>query len=1573
MIPILYNRDEREFSSQGVCRLYDIVRCVVTEERNGIYECEFDYPINGEFFSKIVEGAFIGVTHDDKQDIQPFEIYGYSAPINGVVTFYAHHLSYKLRSYVLKPYSASSCSGALSIMAAQSMSPCPFEFWTNKGTIAPFEIKYPVNIKSILAGEEGSILDIYGPGEFEYDKWTVKFHDHRGNDNGVEIRYGKNLTNITHEYDESEIYTAVVPYYYSEDEEGHRTLVYPEDYRAVINPDASTHPVYWTNEDDEIIRNEAGEPIEFGVDNTVYTAIDLTSEFEELPTVEELVARAQELFDENKPWEPEDNIKISFVSLWQTPEYKNIAPLEKVSLCDTVKVIYPNLNIETKTKVIKTVYNVLLDRYDSIELGDAKMSYANTIKDELKDQIAYLEEGMQKRPTSDYVNQQLELATDKIRGGLGGYIVMTPNADGQPQEILVLDRPNLEEAINVIRINRNGIGFSQNGYEGPFNSAWLIDGTFDAQQINVINLAATIIRTGLLTDAYGENFWNLDTGEFHLSMATKIGEDNRTLLDLADKAESLKEVDVEYALSDSSSEAPTEGWSTDAPEWTWGKYIWQRTKTVNGVDDVDYSSPTCIQGASGSNGVNTAIVHLYKRSASPVTVDWRTSLTYNFSTHKLTSIPSGWYDEIPEGTNPIYVTAATASSRNDTDTIAYTEWATPVILAQNGKDGKDTVVYSLSVSHAAVIRKESGSFSPASITLKGTSQSGNNNETAYAGRFKIEVTENNSTWTTAYTSTANESSKGYTIPTSNPSNVIAVRCSLYAAGGTTTLLDQQTIQVISAAKSAYTVILTNENHTFAGSKTAAMPANATCGVIGYKGTTQLATTIGEIKGAPTGMSVSIANNGTKNASFTVSVTGEMVTKNGTLSIPVTIDGIAFGMVFTYSLALKGEDGEDGDPGLNSATVFLYQRATKASSLTKPTGDIIYNFSTGAVTGSLGNWTKTVPASNGNPCFVIQATAVSANKTDTIAKTEWSEIVEFVGDGRGIKTVTEYYAVNNSSSSAPADSNFSTTVVSPTSTNRYLWNYEVIGYTDDSAVTKTTKRVIGVYGNTGKGISSITNHYLATTASSGVTKSTSGWTTTVQSVTEAKPFLWNYETVTYTDGVNSETNPCIIGAYGKQGQGVKNVREQYYLSTTSKQPLSGGQWSYDQPAWKKDYYLWMRSHITWTDDTSTYTTPYLANAINSANQAVKDLDASLNQEEVFNRLTNKGKNEGIYLDGGHLYINGSLIKTGKISDSRTNPNNYWNLNTGYFQTKNGKIANYTINENGLYNGDASKVFDMSSMQKVTPEGTENPYALEWMERSGETYVFTSDTAVDSSKTYYLKPPYNEATELEPANIAMCGGGPNNDYWGRKYEVKSGVVSYYMYDRNRRSTEWALGGSDTANYLGGVPGVLHTGHHVFTDIAVFDAGSLDLRAFKNKVMVTKDYGQRRMHCYETTSPMFGDVGEGTISAADSGSEYGHVNVYFDPIFASVIEHTGYQVFLQKYGDGVCYIEYRMLTGFRVRGTPNLSFGWEVKAKQKGYNNFRTDDYGMTSSVLDSQAVVDKILELFSKLREWRSGSS
>lgn len=297
--------------------------------------------------------------------------------------------------------------------------------------------------------------------------------------------------------------------------------------------------------------------------------------------------------------------------------------------------------------------------------------------------------------------------------------------------------------------------------------------------------------------------------------------------------------------------------------------------------------------------------------------------------------------------------------------------------------------------------------------------------------------------------------------------------------------------------------------------------------------------------------------------------------------------------YLWSL-IKGADGATGIPGKDGAdgkTAYLHIAYANSE-------DGTVGFS---ITDSLG---KT---------YIGQYTDnIAADSTDP-SKYSWTKIKG--EDGVSIEDVTEYYAVSGSNSTAPTS--WSQTVPTMTATNRYLWNYEVISYSDGST-TESGRRVIGVYGDkgntgatgatgqAGNGISSIVNYYLATTAASGVTTGTSGWTTTVQSTNTTKKYLWNYEKITYTNGTVSNTTPCIIGTHGETGpagKGIASITEQYYLSTSKDTP-TGGSWVTTPPQWVAGKYIWTRSKIVYVNPASTeYTDPICDSSWEAVNDIV----------------------------------------------------------------------------------------------------------------------------------------------------------------------------------------------------------------------------------------------------------------------------------------------------------------------------------------------------------------------------------
>jgi len=508
MIPILYPHYEKNFQNNGIGRL-NCVSCIVTEERNGIYECEFTISVDDPIFPKIKEGQIIACIHDDRKDIQPFDIYGRSEPINGAVTFFAHHISYRLTKIMLEPYSASTCAQAMALIPSRSVNNNPFTFWTDKQTEGNFVLKVPQSVKATLGGVEGSILDTFGSAEYEFDKFTVKLYQHRGTDTGVDIRYGKNLLNFVHDKDESGTYNAVFPYWYNEEDDA---LVVLND-RLVVSADVAGDIMLLTEDGKQLVTEDGKQLIAEVADEDVNAVpLDLTTYFETAPTEEQLREKATAILSGAEAREGTENFTVDFQALWQTDEYKDVAPLQRLSLCDYANITHGKLGIsKLKQQIIRVEYDVLRERYQRMELGKARVSFVDTVRAEVVNRTKDV-------PNMTTLQAALDNATALIKGGLGGYKVEITDADGHPMETLYMDSPNIETAMNILRINRNGIAFSRNGYNpAAFVSAWTIDGHFAANFIDTGVLTANIIRAGILTDLLGNNYWNLDTGEFRLT------------------------------------------------------------------------------------------------------------------------------------------------------------------------------------------------------------------------------------------------------------------------------------------------------------------------------------------------------------------------------------------------------------------------------------------------------------------------------------------------------------------------------------------------------------------------------------------------------------------------------------------------------------------------------------------------------------------------------------------------------------------------------------------------------------------------------------------------------------------------------------------------------------------------------------------------------------------------------------------------------------------------------------------------------------------------------------------------
>lgn len=508
MIPVLYPANATDFSSFGLGVLTDTISCEVTEERNGVFECLLKYPVSGQHYGLITKECIIKAKPNDTATDQAFRIYRITKPLNGIITIYGQHISYDLANVPVMPFSTESRSPQL-ILSQLLAGDTRFTGWTDYSDAKAFSVTQPKSVRACLGGTEGSMLSKWH-GEFEWDNFTVKFHSHRGQKTGVVIEYGKNLTALEQDEDNSGVYTALLPY----------AVYTPEgsDTETVVTLPEVTLPIVTS----EIVRAKTlimDFSDQFGSDTAI--------------TEEALRAKASSYIKANPLGATIPTVMLSFEPLWKQPEYS--ALLERVNLCDTVTIRHSSLGVSVSAMVIETVYDTLAERYKSISLGQSKSSMITTIS-EVQSSVDKVESTVGRFPK--LLQAAIGKATGLITGQSGGYVVIhTAEENGQPYELLILDAPAIDDAVNVWRWNVGGLGFSHNGYNGPYETAITADGQIVADFITSGSLVANIIKAGVIQSQDGSSWWDLESGEMVLhAYAT-----NKQVTEVSDRITTIEE------------------------------------------------------------------------------------------------------------------------------------------------------------------------------------------------------------------------------------------------------------------------------------------------------------------------------------------------------------------------------------------------------------------------------------------------------------------------------------------------------------------------------------------------------------------------------------------------------------------------------------------------------------------------------------------------------------------------------------------------------------------------------------------------------------------------------------------------------------------------------------------------------------------------------------------------------------------------------------------------------------------------------------------------------------------------
>lgn len=347
MIPIIYDASETVFDNNGLGRLRDCLTCTVTEERNGVFECDFTYPVDGSNFDLIQCGRIIGVTHDDSGAPEPFDIVSYSKPISGVVTFHAVHISYRQSGIVARGTNIHSLDDAFAMLTSSAEPENPFTYeadFTSTAYMASAD-GVPRSVRQFLGGIEGSILDTYG-GEYEFSLFRVILHNSRGKERDFSIRYGVNMTDYKDDADYQGTFSAAVP--------------------------------YWKGNDAIVVGNLVDSGLITSSGRSECAALDLTDKFEGQPTATQLENMARNYMQSEQTNLPKQTISVDFIRL-QDLGYENLDALLQCNLCDTIKVEFPRYGMTGSFKIVKTVFDVLRGKYESMELGALSTSLSEAL------------------------------------------------------------------------------------------------------------------------------------------------------------------------------------------------------------------------------------------------------------------------------------------------------------------------------------------------------------------------------------------------------------------------------------------------------------------------------------------------------------------------------------------------------------------------------------------------------------------------------------------------------------------------------------------------------------------------------------------------------------------------------------------------------------------------------------------------------------------------------------------------------------------------------------------------------------------------------------------------------------------------------------------------------------------------------------------------------------------------------------------------------------------------------------------------------------------------------------------
>ncbi len=1140
MIPVLYKPTERDFTTNGIGLLTDAIACEVTEERNGIFELMLKYPQDGHLAEYIDEEYIIKAKPNDTDEEQLFRVYGSSRPVTGCVTWNAEHISYELCDNIIKKISIENKNAqeALNQLLGEALEPHGFTGWSDIETRNSTSISEIVSVRKALGGVEGSILDTYR-GEYRFNNYRVELYKSRGADRGVQIRYGKNMLDAVQEKNIAEVVTEIYPYAkytVSGDQEQSEeiTVTLPEGTVKTPNANSSTRKRL--------------------------AAVDLSGEFEDGATISvDALRAAAEKYAQSGIDEPKISITASFANLWRTKDYKNIEALEKVALCDTVTVIVEKLGISVKEKITKYTYDVLKERFASVEIGETKKNAAREILQQTKSIVEKESSSRQKA---------VEKLAKAMQDGGGLYSTDETQPDGSVIRYLH-DKPTLGGSMLVIKLTDEGIGESRDGGKTyPWGLTFTGEAILD--MIYAIGINCRYLKSGAIevTDEDGNIIFSVDkdTNKVVISPDTMIigGKPaGKVIQDAADAADTATK----------SAEEAKEAAQTALDEA-------QKAKALQINLDNDYQGiPVNTDGSYATfpecktrvtvyygHGDVSAQCTYSQQTSSGLTGTWnKETLTYTVTG---LSTDTGWVDITASYLNIFTVTKRFSVAKVKAG--AKGEQGTQGInlLPDSDRNSltKVTAPYVRYFSNA----DQAGKIDYTFVTLSDPPISG----IKYAAQVTTKVKVNSNRCLSWYQGGVVPMESGATYTMSCYARKISGNSSfIFSYGYTQYLRCEPFIPTSEWKRYSWTFTYdptaagatnTNGSRVYLGGGGFDIGVVQTCGFKMEKG----APTETEWTPAPQDLVGAAGKDGTNSYThirYSANADGEGFTDTPTTA--TIYIGVYTGTSATAPTektayqwskykgdkgdtgpqGLQGLQGDKGDQGIPGPT-----GPTGATGAQGPAGKgvsstvVTYQASSSGTTTPTGEWKSAVPSTNaGQYLWTKTVITYTDNSTTTMYAVSRNGSNGSNGTaGKGISSITNYYLATSSGSGVTTDtSGWQTTPQSMTTTNKYLWNYEVIKYTDNTNTT-VEPHIIGVYGNTGatggtgatgatgKGIKSIAEYYAATNSTTA--PDDSAFKTTVQTMTSTNKYLWNYELITYTDNTTARTDKRIIGAFGNTG-------------------------------------------------------------------------------------------------------------------------------------------------------------------------------------------------------------------------------------------------------------------------------------------------------------------------------------------------------------------------------------------------------------------------------------------------------